>query len=110
MSKLRSQKYTIKGQSGINTKKMSQATVLSMIRAIKGVTTVGFTPRNHESPAVVIDNTNYVGMFNITVDTFPFEQFNKEEEFKSIVNTVRSIAAINFFRVDMESLLEHGTL
>jgi|TARA_X000001316_G_C895321_1_gene15533 hypothetical protein len=103
--KKESRTYNIKGQASINTSITSQAEVLSDIRSIKGVTTVGFTPKTI-NPAGVLDNRNYKGSFNIKIDNFPFEKFDKEIALKNIVDQIRKIPAVNFFRVELETLLQ----
>jgi len=108
--KRESNTYEIKGQASINTTITSQQEVLADIRSMKGVTIVSFTPANQEDPTLVLDNTNYKGILDVKVDTFPFEKFDKSKHLKDIVLQIRSTPAVNYFRPDLISLLENETL
>ena len=107
-----SQTYQLEGIMSINTERQFQAEVLSDIRSIPGITTAGFHPyeKDGENYQAVIDNTNYKGDLKIKIDTFPFKNFDKKATFKEIINTIRSIPAVNFFRPKLSTLLEHETL
>lgn len=108
--KRESNTYEIQGQASINTTITSQQEVLADIRSIEGVTIVTFTPADIDDPTLVLDNTNYKGVLDIKVDTFPFERFDKKEHLKKIVNLIRRIPAVNFFRPSLINLLENETL
>ena len=104
--KKESKTYTIVGPASLNTTINSQAEILSDIRSIKGVTTVGFTPQDAEDRNASYNNQNYKGEFNIKVDNFPFEKFDRTEDLKRLVDSIRKIPAVNFFRASLESLTQ----
>jgi len=110
--KRESQTYQIEGIMSINTNTQFQAEVMSDIRSITGITTAGFHPyeKDGDDYQAVIDNTNYKGDLKIKIDTFPFDNFDKKKKFKEIINKIRSIPAINFFRPKLSTLLEYETL
>ena len=110
--KIQSNTYKIEGIMSINTEIESQASVLSKIRALPGVTTVGFHPQgiDGEDYTSVIDNENYKGELTIKFDDFPFENFDKKTKLSELVNIIRKIKAVNFFRVKLSVILEYGTL
>ena len=104
--KKESKTYNIIGPASLNTTLTSQAEILSDIRSITGVTTVGFTPNELGDRNASYNNPNYKGEFNIKVDNFPFKNFDRTEDLKKIANLVRKIPAINFFRASLESLMQ----
>jgi len=106
------QTYQIEGIMSINTKEEFQAGVMAQIRAIPGVTTVGFHPYEKEGGnyQAVIDNTNYRGDLKIKINTFPFKKFNKKKNLKEIIKRINSIKAVNSFRPKLSTLLEHETI
>jgi hypothetical protein len=104
--KKESKTYTIIGPASLNTTVVSQAEILSDIRSITGVTTVGFTPNELGDRNASYNNPNYKGEFKIKIDNFPFTKFDRSETLKNIVNTVRKIPAVNYFRASLESLME----
>ena len=110
--KTQSNTYKIEGIMSINTEIESQAGVLSKIRALPGVTTVGFHPQEIDGDdyTSVIDNKNYKGELTIKFDDFPFKDFDKKTKLKELVNIIRKVKAVNFFRVKLSVMMEHGTL
>jgi hypothetical protein len=104
--------YKIEGVISINTELDSQASVLSKVRALPGVTTVGFHPKEKEGEdySAVIDNKDYKGELVIKFDDFPFKDFDRKTKLKELVNIIRKIRAVNFFRVNLSVILEHGAL
>jgi len=108
--KRESNTYEVKGQASINTTITSQQEVLADIRSITGVTIVTFTPADQDNPGMVLDNTDYKGVLDIKVDTFPFERFDKSKHIKDIILKIRRIPAVNYFRPNLISLLENETL
>ena len=108
--KKESKTYTIVGPASLNTTISSQAEILSDIRSITGITTVGFTPEDKEDRNASYNNPSYKGEFNIKVDNFPFEKFDRSEVLKKIVNTIRKMHSINYFRASLESLMENETI
>ncbi len=108
--KKESRTYTIKGPGSLNTELLSQAEILSDIRSIAGVTTVGFTPDELGDRNASYNNPNYKGEFKIKIDNFPFTKFDRSKVLKDIVNTIRKIPAVNYFRASLESLMENETV
>jgi hypothetical protein len=106
--KRESNTYEIQGRASIDTTLTTQQEVLADIRSIRGVTIVSFSPINEDEPAT--SNKNYVGILDIKVDNFPFERFDKKRDLQNIINLIRRIPAINFFRPDLINLLENETL
>jgi len=104
--KKESKTYKIVGPASLNTTDKSQAEILSDIRSIEGVTTVGFTPQDIEDRNASYNNLNYKGEFNIKVDNFPFERFDRTEDLKRLVNIIRKIPSVNFFRASLDSLTQ----
>ena len=108
--KKESKTYIIKGPGSLNTTIVSQAEILSDIRSITGVTTVGFTPDEIGDRNASYNNPNYKGEFKVKIDNFPFTKFDRSETLKNIAQTIRKIPAVNYFRASLESLMENGTI
>lgn len=108
--KKESKTYTIKGPGSLNTEITSQAEILSDIRSIAGVTTVGFSPKEEGDRNSPYNNSNYKGEFKIKIDNFPFTKFDRPKVLKDIVNTIRKIPAVNYFRASLESLMENENI
>jgi hypothetical protein len=102
--KKESNTYQLKGPSSINTKITPQSEVLSDIRSIRGITTVSFTP---DDPTDTSANSNYTGLMNIKVDNYPFEMFDKKRDIEGILAKIKKIPAMNYFRIELETMLEH---
>jgi hypothetical protein len=102
--KRESNTYELKGPCSINTKITSQSEVLSDIRSIRGVTIVSFTPYDKLNTS---SNVDYKGELDIKIDNFPFEKFDKKRDLGNIVNYIQKLPAVNYFRVELETLLEH---
>jgi len=105
--KKESKTYTLKGPGSLNTTIISQAEILSDIRSIIGVTTVGFSPEDLENRNISYNNPDYKGEFRIKIDNFPFTKFDRSKTLKDITNTIRKIPAVNYFRASLESLMEN---
>jgi hypothetical protein len=96
--------YQISGEAGLNTSITPQADLISDIRSIEGITIVTFTPKNEEESAA--SNPNHVGILSIKFDTFPFIEFNKDTQINILVDTIRKMPGVNFFRASQVNLLE----
>ena len=97
--------YQIQGEISINTLISPQNEVLSDIRSIEGVTIVKFTPISEGK-----DDRNHRGILSIKLDTFPFTQFDKETQFENLIEKVRKIQAVNYYRPSDATLLESTKL
>ena len=95
--------YQISGEAGLNTSTTPQADLISDIRSIEGITIVTFTPKNPEESAA--SNPNYVGILSIKFDTFPFTEFDKDTQINILVDQIRKMPAVNFFRASQVNLL-----
>jgi hypothetical protein len=96
--------YQISGEAGLNTTITPQADLISDIRSIEGITIVTFTPKNEEESAA--SNPNHVGVLSIKFDTFPFTEFDKDTQINSLIEKIRKIPAVNFFRAGQVNVLE----
>ena len=96
--------YQISGEIGVNTNTTPQTDILSDIRSIEGVTIVTFTPKNEEESAA--SNRNYVGTLSVKFDTYPFTEFDKDTQIKSLVDQIRKMPAVNYFKAGQVNLLE----
>lgn len=105
-----SKTYKIVGRASINTTITSQNEVMADIRSIRGVTIVTFTPYSKDDPTMSYDNQNYEGELDIKIDTFPFENFDKNVVLKDIAANIKKIPAINYYRPTMVNLMENGII
>ena len=96
--------YQISGEASLDTTVTPQADLVSDIRSIEGITIVTFTPKNEEESAA--SNPNHVGILSIKFDTFPFTEFDKDVQIKALVEKIRKMPAVNFFRPGQVNLLE----
>ena len=96
--------YQISGEASLDTTITPQADLISDIRSIEGITIVTFTPKNEEESAA--SNPNHVGILSIKFDTFPFTEFDKDVQIKALVEKIRKMPAVNFFRPGQVNLLE----
>jgi hypothetical protein len=96
--------YQISGEAGLNTTITPQADLISDIRSIEGITIVTFTPKNEEESAA--SNPNHVGVLSIKFDTFPFTEFDKDTQINSLIEKIRKIPAVNYFKTGQVNLLE----
>ena len=96
--------YQISGEASLDTTVTPQADLISDIRSIEGITIVTFTPKNEEESAA--SNPNHVGILSIKFDTFPFTEFDKDVQIKALVEKIRKMPAVNFFRPGQVNLLE----
>jgi hypothetical protein len=96
--------YQISGEAGLNTKITPQADLISDIRSIEGITIVTFTPKNEEESAA--SNPNHVGILSIKFDTFPFTEFDKDTQINDLIEKIRKIPAVNYFKTGQVNLLE----
>jgi hypothetical protein len=96
--------YQISGEAGLDTTVTPQADLVSDIRSIEGITIVTFTPKNEEESAA--SNPNHVGILSLKFDTFPFTEFDKDVQIKALVEKIRKMPAVNFFRPGQVNLLE----
>lgn len=96
--------YQISGEAGLNTTITPQADLISDIRSIEGITIVTFTPKNEEESAA--SNPNHVGILSIKFDTFPFTEFDKDTQINSLIEKIRKIPAVNYFKTGQVNLLE----
>jgi len=96
--------YQISGEAGLNTTVTPQADLISDIRSIEGITIVTFTPKNEEESAA--SNPNHIGILSIKFDTFPFTEFDKDTQINILVDQIRKMPAVNFFRPSQVNLLE----
>jgi hypothetical protein len=96
--------YQISGEAGLNTSITPQADLISDIRSIEGITIVTFTPKNEEESAA--SNPNHVGILSIKFDTFPFTEFDKDTQINLLVDQIRKMPGVNFFRASQVNLLE----
>jgi hypothetical protein len=97
--------YQISGEIALNTITTPQTDILSDIRSIEGITIVTFTPKNEEESAA--SNRNYVGILNIKFDTYPFTEFDKEVQITALVEKIRKMPAVNYFKPGQINLLEN---
>ena len=96
--------YQIFGEVSLNTDITPQTDILSDIRSIEGITIVTFTPKNDEESAA--SNRNYIGILSIKFDTYPFTEFNKDVQIKALVEKIRKMPAVNYFKPSQVNLLE----
>ena len=96
--------YQISGEAGLNTTITPQADLISDIRSIEGITIVTFTPKNEEESAA--SNPNHVGILSLKFDTFPFTEFDKDTQINILVDQIRKMPAVNFFRASQVNILE----
>lgn len=96
--------YQISGEAGLDTTITPQSDLISDIRSIEGITIVTFTPKNEEESAA--SNPNHVGILSLKFDTFPFTEFDKDVQIKALVEKIRKMPAVNFFRPGQVNLLE----
>ena len=96
--------YQISGEAGLDTTITPQADLISDIRSIEGITIVTFTPKNEEESAA--SNPNHVGVLSIKFDTFPFTEFDKDTQINSLIEKIRKIPAVNYFKTGQVNLLE----
>ncbi len=96
--------YQIFGEISLNTDITPQTDILSDIRSIEGITIVTFTPKNDEESAA--SNRNYVGILSIKFDTYPFTEFDKEVQITALVEKIRKMPAVNYFKPGQVNLLE----
>jgi hypothetical protein len=100
--------YQISGEMGINTRVKPQSDVISDIRSIEGITIVTFSPKNENDSST--DNRNHRGILSVKFDTFPFTEFDKETQVKNLVELIRQMPAVNYFRPNKITLLENTQL
>lgn len=100
--------YKLEGECSINTTIKTQQDVLSDIRSITGVTIVSFEPFNKDqiSHRFVEDNMKYNGTLTVKVDNFPFGEFDKKKHIKQIIEDIRKMPAVNYFRPNKLNLME----
>ena len=96
--------YQISGEAGLDTTITPQADLISDIRSIEGITIVTFTPKNEEESAA--SNPNHVGILSLKFDTFPFTEFDKDTQINILVDQIRKMPAVNFFRASQVNILE----
>jgi hypothetical protein len=96
--------YQISGEASLDTTITPQADLISDIRSIEGITIVTFTPKNEEESAA--SNPNHLGILSIKFDTFPFTEFDKDVQINNLVNQIRKIPAVNYFKTGQVNLLE----
>ena len=96
--------YQISGEAGLDTTITPQADLISDIRSIEGITIVTFTPKNEEESAA--SNPNHVGILSIKFDTFPFTEFDKDTQINDLIEKIRKIPAVNYFKTGQVNLLE----
>jgi hypothetical protein len=96
--------YQISGKISFNTAITPQTDILSDMRSIEGITIVSFSPQNKEESAA--SNQNYIGVLNIKFDTYPFTEFNKDTQIKTLIEKIRKMPAVNYFKPSQVSLLE----
>ena len=96
--------YQISGEAGLNTTITPQADLISDIRSIEGITIVTFTPKNEEESAA--SNPNHVGILSLKFDTFPFTEFDKDTQINILVDQIRKMPGVNFFRASQVNILE----
>ena len=96
--------YQISGEASLDTTITPQADLISDIRSIEGITIVTFTPKNEEESAA--SNPNHVGILSIKFDTFPFTEFDKDTQINILVDQIRKMPAVNYFKPSQVNLLE----
>jgi len=96
--------YQISGEASLDTTVTPQADLISDIRSIEGITIVTFTPKNEEESAA--SNPNHLGILSIKFDTFPFTEFDKDIQINSLINQIRKIPAVNYFKAGQVNILE----
>jgi hypothetical protein len=96
--------YQISGEASLDTTITPQADLISDIRSIEGITIVTFTPKNEEESAA--SNPNHVGILSIKFDTFPFTEFDKDAQINILVDQIRKMPAVNYFKTGQVNLLE----
>jgi hypothetical protein len=96
--------YQISGEASLDTTVTPQASLISDIRSIEGITIVTFTPKNEEESAA--SNPNHLGILSIKFDTFPFTEFDKDIQINSLINQIRKIPAVNYFKAGQVNILE----
>ena len=96
--------YQISGEASLDTTITPQADLVSDIRSIEGITIVTFTPKNEEESAA--SNPNHVGVLSIKFDTFPFTEFDKDTQINLLVDEIRKMPAVNYFKPSQVNLLE----
>ena len=96
--------YQISGEASLDTTITPQADLVSDIRSIEGITIVTFTPKNEEESAA--SNPNHVGILSLKFDTFPFTEFDKDTQINILIDQIRKMPAVNFFRASQVNILE----
>jgi hypothetical protein len=96
--------YQISGEASLDTTVTPQADLISDIRSIEGITIVTFTPKNEEESAA--SNPNHRGILSLKFDTFPFTEFDKDVQINNLVNQIRKIPAVNYFKTGQVNILE----
>jgi hypothetical protein len=96
--------YQISGEASLDTTVTPQASLISDIRSIEGITIVTFTPKNEEESAA--SNPNHRGILSLKFDTFPFTEFDKDVQINNLVNQIRKIPAVNYFKASQVNILE----
>jgi len=96
--------YQISGEASLDTTVTPQSDLISDIRSIEGITIVTFTPKNEEESAA--SNPNHLGILSIKFDTFPFTEFDKDIQINNLVNQIRKIPAVNYFKAGQVNILE----
>ena len=96
--------YQISGEASLDTTVTPQADLISDIRSIEGITIVTFTPKNEDESAA--SNPNHLGILSIKFDTFPFTEFDKDVQINNLVNQIRKIPAVNYFKAGQVNILE----
>jgi hypothetical protein len=96
--------YQISGEAGLDTTVTPQADLISDIRSIEGITIVTFTPKNEADSAA--SNPNHTGILSVKFDTFPFTEFDKDAQIKILVDQIRKMPGVNFFKPGQVNILE----
>ena len=96
--------YQISGEASLDTTVTPQADLVSDIRSIEGITIVTFAPKNEEESAA--SNPNHLGVLNLKFDTFPFTEFDKDTQINILVDQIRKMPAVNYFKPSQVNLLE----
>ena len=96
--------YQISGEASLDTTVTPQSDLISDIRSIEGITIVTFTPKNEDESAA--SNPNHLGILSIKFDTFPFTEFDKDIQINILVDQIRKMPAVNFFKPGQVNILE----
>jgi hypothetical protein len=96
--------YQISGEASLDTTVTPQADLISDIRSIEGITIVTFTPKNEDESAA--SNPNHRGILSLKFDTFPFTEFDKDTQINILVDQIRKIPAVNYFKASQVNILE----